>query len=290
MGDGIDRIMEGQDAASLDVLKMGGGVAAGDLSITRSIDDLVISLPDGGDQVILVGWFSVQGGTIERVEFSDGDVWSAAELESRVTYPNQPPEVLRLLADQMAVEDELFAYVVPLDAFTDSDPGDSLTYEATLQDGSGLPAWLSFDASTQTFSGTPLNSDVGVQDILVAVTDRAGAQASDVFRLEVSNTNDAPIVAQPLPDLAAVEGNPFSFTISPGTFLDPDIGDALSYAADFVSGAGADFCWQASAARSIEEVTSSVIRMACLLMGGGQGRRGPARTHGAGRARERRAR
>ncbi|WP_418903715.1 putative Ig domain-containing protein, partial [Pokkaliibacter plantistimulans] len=35
------------------------------------------------------------------------------------------------------------------------DAGDSLTLSATLADGSALPSWLSFDASTGTFSGTP---------------------------------------------------------------------------------------------------------------------------------------
>ena len=50
---------------------------------------------------------------------------------------------------------------LPPDSFSDVDVGDTLTLSATLADGSPLPAWLSFDPATQTFSGTPLNDDVG---------------------------------------------------------------------------------------------------------------------------------
>ena len=32
---------------------------------------------------------------------------------------------------------------------------DALTYTATKSDGSPLPTWLGFNASTRTFSGTP---------------------------------------------------------------------------------------------------------------------------------------
>ena len=39
--------------------------------------------------------------------------------------------------------------------FADTDTGDTLTYTATKSDDSELPSWLSFDAATRTFSGTP---------------------------------------------------------------------------------------------------------------------------------------
>src|SRR5262252_5766020 len=46
-------------------------------------------------------------------------------------------------------------------AFTYVDTGDSLAYTATAADGSALPAWLSFNAATRTFSGTPAAGNVG---------------------------------------------------------------------------------------------------------------------------------
>jgi uncharacterized repeat protein (TIGR02059 family) len=43
---------------------------------------------------------------------------------------------------------------VTVPAFTDVDNG-TLTYAATLADGSALPGWLKFDPTTRTFTGTP---------------------------------------------------------------------------------------------------------------------------------------
>ena len=67
----------------------------------------------------------------------------------------------------------------------------ALTYTATLSDGSALPSWLSFDANTRTFTGTPLNADVGNISVKVTVTD-GSLSATDTFILTVANTNDAP--------------------------------------------------------------------------------------------------
>ena len=54
-----------------------------------------------------------------------------------------------------------FTFTVPAGSFADVDAGDTLSYSATLVSGAALPAWLSFDAATRTFSGTPANADVG---------------------------------------------------------------------------------------------------------------------------------
>ena len=54
--------------------------------------------------------------------------------------------------------------------FTDAD-GDTLTYAATLADGSALPEWLSWDTTTGILSGTPQEPDAGVIDIMVTATD-----------------------------------------------------------------------------------------------------------------------
>ena len=57
----------------------------------------------------------------------------------------------------------------------------ALTYAATLADGSTLPSWLSFDASSRTFSGTPSNGDVGAIDIKVTATDGSSAPGDGYF-------------------------------------------------------------------------------------------------------------
>jgi hypothetical protein len=82
---------------------------------------------------------------------------------------------------------ESHTYTIP--AFTDADPADTLTYTVTLSDLTPLPAWLNFNTTTRTFSGTPQNGDVGAYPIRIAVTDGHGAYAFASFTINVtSNT------------------------------------------------------------------------------------------------------
>ena len=58
----------------------------------------------------------------------------------------------------------------------DVDVGDTLTYTS---DASG---WLSFDAATRTFSGTPLNGDVGTTTVTVTADESTQSKyAKDVM-------------------------------------------------------------------------------------------------------------
>ena len=122
--------------------------------------------------------------------------------------------------------------------FSDLDASDTLAYTATLADGSALPGWLSFDAATRTFSGTPDNGDVGSIDVRVTATDDHGASIDDVFQLTTANANDAP------DDLslsnASVNENVATGTVA-GTVTgtDADAGDTLTYS--LVDDAGGRF-------------------------------------------------
>src|SRR5690606_32383970 len=115
------------------------------------------------------------------------------------------------------------------------DVGDSLILTATLADGSALPTWLTFDAATGTFSGTPANGDVGTLSIRVTATDQANASVSTGFSLEVINTNDAP-TAGSIGTQTATEDAPFSFGIPTNTFVDVDAGDSLTLTATLADG------------------------------------------------------
>ena len=80
-----------------------------------------------------------------------------------------------------------FTYTVPASAFTDPDSGDTLSYSATLADGSALPSWLTFNAATRAFSGTP--SLLGTVSVKVTAKDTGNLIASDIFDLVVSVQN-----------------------------------------------------------------------------------------------------
>lgn len=153
---------------------------------------------------------------------------------------NDAPVLVSALEDVETKEDEPFAIEIPSDTFADIDAihGDVLAYAVRLADGGVLPTWLAFDDATRSLSGTPGNDDVGTIEIELVGTDQAGASASTVFRLEVSNANDAPVVAAPLADQSVQQDEAFTLTVA-DAFLDVDEihGDTLAYAATLADGA-----------------------------------------------------
>lgn len=160
----------------------------------------------------------------------------SASLVVAVENVNDAPVVGIEPAAQDATQDQTFSFALPEGTFLDIDAGDILSYSASLSDGSPLPSWLSFDAATQTFSGTPTNSDVGEIDIRVSAEDLSGATAFADFTLAVANVNDAPVVVSPLSNLSTDEDALVSYTVPVDTFADPDVGDTLVYAATRANG------------------------------------------------------
>jgi Ca2+-binding RTX toxin-like protein len=173
-------------------------------------------------------------GTISvKVIATDGTASVSDIFNIAVTNTNDAPVVAHLIADQVANEDSGFLFQVPTGFFLDAD-GDLLTYSATLANGDALPTWLSFDAASRTFSGSPVNGDVGTISVKVIVTDGT-ASVSDIFNIAVTNTNDAPVVAHLIADQVATEDLGFLFQIAIGAFTDAD-GDTLTYSATLANG------------------------------------------------------
>ena len=145
------------------------------------------------------------------------------------------PVLANAIADQNLPEDAAWTFTVPADTFSDVD-GDALTYTASLADGSVLPEWLSFDAATRIFSGTPPANFNGQIAFKVTASD-SSATASDSFTLNVTAINDAPIVnSNSGGDTASVSNAENTTAVTVVTATDPDAGQALSYS---ISG-GAD--------------------------------------------------
>ena len=149
---------------------------------------------------------------------------------------NDAPIVSNAIADQTTKQGDAFNFQIPTNIFTDIDAGDVLTYSATLENGNVLPTWLSFNATTRTFTGTPTNENVGNLNVKVTATDKAGANVSDIFAIAVENLNDAPIVSKAIADQTTTENQDFSFTFNVNTFKDIDTGDSLTYAAALKNG------------------------------------------------------
>ncbi len=120
------------------------------------------------------------------------NTFSAANYYADVVFSNSttgaPPVLAIQTSDQNATIGSAFSLTLPAGTFTDSD-GDSLAYTATAANGSALPAWLTFNASTRTFNGTPTSADAGAVGVKVSATDPGGLSASETFNIAVATTS-----------------------------------------------------------------------------------------------------
>lgn len=112
--------------------------------------------------------------------------------------PNQPPVDEFFIPDQTAQEDEPYDFTVPANTFSDPD-GDVLTLSASLSNGDPLPYWLTFDPTTNSFSGTPPQGSQGSLEIKVTATDPHGSSDSTTFILtiEPAPACDPPYILNP---------------------------------------------------------------------------------------------
>jgi Ca2+-binding RTX toxin-like protein len=156
-----------------------------------------------------------------------------------VAFTDAPRDVslVQPIADSFVREGGEWTYTVPADAFFETDRGDMLAWSATLSDGGPLPAWLTFDARTRTFAGTPAAGSVGDVSVRVMAANGSGASAADVFTLSVVAANSAPFVAQALSDQNASEDVAWSCVVPATAFADADANDSLTYSASLANGA-----------------------------------------------------
>ncbi|MFH2091932.1 MAG: putative Ig domain-containing protein [Pseudomonadota bacterium] len=103
---------------------------------------------------------------------------------------NDPPTLEHPIADQSATQDQAFSFTFAADTFDDINEPDNLTYTATLDDGSALPDWLSFNEPTLTLSGTPDNEDIGSISVKITANDGL-ASVSDTFDISIISASIA---------------------------------------------------------------------------------------------------
>ncbi len=141
---------------------------------------------------------------------------------------NDAPQTGALPATLNAVQDQALQWTLPADAFSDEEtPAAALAIRVTGAGGAPLPAWLRFDAGTRTLSGMPQAGDVGTQTIEWHATDPQGAATVATQQLTVSNVNDAPVLAVPLADVAATQGQALAVDLPRAAFVDAD-GETLT--------------------------------------------------------------
>ena len=150
----------------------------------------------------------------------DGGEASRSNLVTVRNRAPAPPPVAKRSARSRASFTYTFAPAVDPD-------GDAVVYSAT-----GLPGWLTFEASSRTFSGDPGDSDAGTTLIDVTATDDGTPvlSATATFTLTVTAfnaDNRAPARVGTLDDVSLSTGTTRSVLVG-DAFEDAD-GDVLSY-------------------------------------------------------------
>ena len=142
------------------------------------------------------------------------------------------PTVSNATATQYLIPNHAFSIALPTNTFTDPQ-GETLTYKATLSSGAALPSWLSFNAATDTFSGTAPTTNTTLS-LKVTATDLAGLSASETFTL--NDAPAAPTLSSQTANQTIAVNHAFSIALPSNTFTDPQ-GEALTYKATLSSGA-----------------------------------------------------
>ncbi len=246
-GDGQDSVDDLDLVSGADVLRFGTGIADTDIYALKTANDLVLKIKNTNDRISFIDYYTADitdgdktfDHKVNKFEFTNGVVWDQNMIQAAVdslASLNHAPTVNNSLAALQACTDNLFTYSVPLATITDPDPWDSITYSVTMQDGSPLPAWLTFDPTTRTLSGTPGANDVGSLQFVLRGTDNYNLSAEEVVTLNVVPPNRAPVLSTAIPDTKAELDEGFNFTIAAATFTDPDVGDVLSYSATLADG------------------------------------------------------
>ncbi|RWX12048.1 hypothetical protein EHI45_17795, partial [Rhizobium leguminosarum] len=161
---------------------------------------------------------------------------ATANLTVTVHGANDAPVLAVQTATQNATTGSAFSFVLPTTTFTDVDSGETLAYSATAADGTALPSWLSFSASTRTFSGTPTAG--GTYGIKVTATDLGGLAANESFNIAVSVPGNTTPTAVADTGNATEKGgvaNGSGGVVASGNVLtndtDPDAGDTKTVTA-----------------------------------------------------------
>jgi len=178
----------------------GGTVKVADITViddVLGINSLSLSGTDAGSFIIIGNELHVQKDTvldheakdsynliITATDSIDGTLNYSEAFSIAVSDVNEMPTI-NSSAVTAAIEDAVFSYTI-----TTSDvDGDALTISATTS-----PSWLTLTDhldGTATLSGTPTNSAVGNNSVVLQVSD-TNLSDSQSFTISVANTNDLP--------------------------------------------------------------------------------------------------
>jgi Ca2+-binding RTX toxin-like protein len=263
---------DGQGNPAPNVLRFGEGITAADLKLGLGLGSLLIRVGNNPDDAIHLANFNpddVHGQrAIDRFEFADGTALSYEELLERgfdlqgtvgadtIIGTNVDDRI-----DGGAGDDSLFGGagndIYLFSRGFGQDVIDSYDPTAGKLDVVAFDATIAPEEMTATRSGNDLILSVdGTSDTLTILNylENGGITPYSVEQIRFHNSqvawdldtvkamlgevpaNHAPVLSAALPDQAAAQGAPFSYTFAADSFVDPDAGDALTYSATLADG------------------------------------------------------
>ena len=149
---------------------------------------------------------------------------------------SEPPVLTTQTPNQIWMEGNPISLALPANTFTDPQ-GQALSYTASLSNGQALPGWLSFNPTTETFSGTAPSSAQNLT-IKVTATDSSLLAASETFTANVQappTTRPGITVTAPTPNQVWADGASVDLVLQPNTFTD-STGSKMTFTAYETSG------------------------------------------------------
>lgn len=174
--------------------------------------------PNGAGEVTQEAYFDGFGRTYLE-QTSTTKQTASADPGTIDTTAYNTPHVANPISDQLLTQDVLWQFTVPSNTFADGN-GDALVYSARQTNGASLPAWLSFDSASRTFTGTAPIGLIETTSVSVLASDGTGV-GEDIFKLSVLTPN-APTVANAISDQSIAGDAAWSFTVPEDTFEDAD--------------------------------------------------------------------
>ena len=165
-----------------------------------------------------------------RITATDTSGLSTTETFS-VQTPASAPQLVNQTSSQTWASGQTVNLAIAPGTFVDPQ-GETLSYKATLSSGAALPAWLTFNAATDSFKGTVPSTFTGAS-IKLTATDTSGLSASEIF--SVTPGAAAPVVAQQISGQTWGLGTTVDFVLPGNTFSDPQQ-EALTYKATLAGG------------------------------------------------------
>ena len=183
-------IAEGQSFSQINLDDFVADVDDADSMITWTANSESNLTVDITDRVATITINDPEWNGSDTLIFTAIDTSGASDTDTSiftVTPVNDAPILEKAIPDTAAVAEIAFTFVLDPNTFADVDTGDILVLSASMSMGGSTAAWITFDPVTGIFSGTPVDGDKGLVEVIVTASDDSLASVADTFNIVVTS-------------------------------------------------------------------------------------------------------